>query len=79
MSNEYTTLISQQKVSIIAHIIASFLAIGLISVPLFVMASDSFNEKVKLIALLVSLCAFPFALQVAARPKNLELFMATAT
>ncbi|CAO2658157.1 Nn.00g074170.m01.CDS01 [Neocucurbitaria sp. VM-36] len=79
MSNDLTILISPRKVFILARGIASFLAIGLISIPLFIMASDSFSEKIKLVALLVSLVAFPFAIQIAARPRNLELFMATAT
>ena len=79
MSNDLTILISPRKVSLLARGIASLLAIGLISIPLFIMASDSFSEKIKLVALLVSLVAFPVVIQIAARPRNLELFMATAT
>lgn len=78
-SNDLTILLSSRKVSFLARSIASFLAIGLISIPLFIMVSDTFSEKIKLVALLVSLIAFPFAIQIAARPRNLELFMATAT
>ncbi|KAK3201734.1 hypothetical protein GRF29_164g468701 [Pseudopithomyces chartarum] len=78
-SNEYTILTSPRKIFILSRIIASALAIGTISVPLAVLVSDVCSDKTKLVVLMVSVIAFPAAIQLAARPRTLELFVATAT
>lgn len=78
-TNEYTILTSPRKIFILSRIIASALAIGTISVPLAVLVSDVCSDKTKLVVLMVSVIAFPAAIQLAARPRTLELFVATAT
>ncbi|KAF2476127.1 uncharacterized protein BDR25DRAFT_300915 [Lindgomyces ingoldianus] len=77
-TGEYIVLTSTEKVERLARVIASLLAVLLIGVPLFVLASTAFCDKVKVAVLLVALVLFPAAIQVAARPKNHDLFTSTA-
>jgi hypothetical protein len=54
------------------------MAIGVIGIPLYMLASKDFSDKTKTIVLLVALAVFPLAMSIAARPKNHDLFAATA-
>jgi len=76
--DEHTTLTSTEKIEQLARFIASILAIILIGIPLYVLASKSFCDRTKITVLLISLVLFPVAIQIAARPKNHDLFTATA-
>lgn len=63
----------------LARLVATAWALVLIIVPLTVLASDTFGQKTKLLTVIASLVAFPVAIQIAARTRTLELFVATAT
>ncbi|KAF2681051.1 hypothetical protein K458DRAFT_85685 [Lentithecium fluviatile CBS 122367] len=76
--DSHTTLTSTERVEQLARFIASILAILLIGIPLYVLASGCFTDKTKITTLLVALVFFPVAIQIAARPKNHDLFTATA-
>ncbi|KAF2174896.1 hypothetical protein K469DRAFT_704011 [Zopfia rhizophila CBS 207.26] len=76
--DQHTILTSTEKIEQLARAIASLLAIFLIGVPLYVLASTNFSDRTKLTVLMVALFLFPIAIQIAARPKNHELFAATA-
>ncbi|KAF1971551.1 hypothetical protein BU23DRAFT_569719 [Bimuria novae-zelandiae CBS 107.79] len=72
-------LTSPQKLFVISRVIATVLAIVIIVIPLGVLTSDLCNDRTKLIALMISVLVFPAAIQLAARPRTVELFVTTAT
>jgi hypothetical protein len=76
--DRHTTLVSKEKIRNIARAIASLLAIFVIGVPLYVLASKDICDRTKVTVLLTALVLFPFAMFIAARPKNHEMFTATA-
>ncbi|KAF2246631.1 hypothetical protein BU26DRAFT_50404 [Trematosphaeria pertusa] len=77
--DKFTTLPSPRKVFVLARLIATALAILLIGIPLSVLTAGAICETTKLIVLIVSLFVFPAVISLAARPRTLELFVATAT
>ncbi|KAF2661877.1 hypothetical protein K491DRAFT_773470 [Lophiostoma macrostomum CBS 122681] len=77
--DKYTYLTSTDRIRTSARIVASVLAIAVIGVPLYILAANNVCNRTRLTVLFISLAAFPAAIYTAARPKNLDLFAATAT
>lgn len=79
VTDEHTILPSPRKIAFLARVIASALAILIIGGPLIVLVSKNMEVSTKLYVVMAALITFPLAIQIAARPKHLELFVATAT
>jgi hypothetical protein len=79
VADDHTTLTSPQKLAFFVRRSSTLWAIISIIAPLSVLATNSISDKTKLFVLLISLVAFSIAIQVAARPRNLELFVVTVT